>query len=85
MSRENLDNFIDDLYNPRFMGSVHMKKDTPKGEKNQSIEVSKEMLKNELKLKLDDSLKNTLFNPITKILILGMIIFNLVYFLLLLF
>ena len=72
----NLDNVIRSLSNPRFLGSIHMKKTT-------SVENSVEnLIESELKLKMTKALKNTLFNPLTKILIILAIVFNLIWFLL---
>ncbi|MFO8017030.1 MAG: hypothetical protein R6U96_00200 [Promethearchaeia archaeon] len=76
VSRENLDNFIDNLYNPNFLGSIHMKKGTKQPSATPKTEITDEVLKNELNLKMDDNMKNTIFNPITKLLLVAMIIFN---------
>jgi hypothetical protein len=71
-----LDNTIKSLSNPRFLGSFHMKKDTSLN--NNSVE---NLIESELKLKMTKSLKNTLLNPVTKVLIILAIVFNLVWFL----
>ncbi|MGV9171425.1 MAG: hypothetical protein ACOC44_05000 [Promethearchaeia archaeon] len=81
ISRENLDNFIDNLYNPHFLGSIHMKKETRQSSMNTKTEITDEILKNELKHKVDEGIKDTIFNPITKLLIVAMITFNLIYLL----
>jgi len=73
----NLGNIIKNLLNPRFLGSIHMKKQISSN--NNSVE---NLIENELKLKMTKSLKNTLLNPLTKILIILAIVFNLVWFLL---
>jgi hypothetical protein len=72
----NLDNMIKNLSAPRFMGSVHMKRDT-----SPSSNIVTSLVENELNMKISKSLKNTLFNPVTKILILLAIIFNLTWLL----
>ncbi|TFG06966.1 MAG: hypothetical protein EU539_06240 [Promethearchaeota archaeon] len=78
VSSEALADSIKNLTNPNFLGSMHMK---PKYISNfTSIET---LINNELESKIDKSLKNTMLNPITKILILLMIIFNLAWFLIL--
>ena len=72
-----LSNIIQNLSNPRFLGSIHMKKET--SPKINSVE---NLIEDELKLKMTKALKNTLFNPVTKILILSAIVFNIILFLL---
>ncbi|TXT61476.1 MAG: hypothetical protein BAJALOKI2v1_30097 [Promethearchaeota archaeon] len=73
LSTEDLDNFIDNLHKPNFLGSVHLNR--KQNLKKNSIE---EQLINSVGTnKLSESIKNTLFNPITKILILAWIVFNL--------
>ncbi|MFX1380010.1 MAG: hypothetical protein ACFFA4_13045 [Promethearchaeota archaeon] len=71
-----LDNIIKSLSAPKFLGSIHMKRTTSP---NNSIE---NLVESELQLKTAKALKNTLFNPVTKILIILAIVFNLVWFLL---
>ncbi len=71
-----LENIISSLTSPRFLGSIHMK--NTNSAKN-SIE---NLVESELQLKTTKALKNTLFNPVTKILILMAIVFNLLWFLL---
>jgi len=72
-----LGNIISNLSNPRFLGSFHMKKETSLN--NNSVE---NLIESDLKLKMTRSLKNTLFNPITKILIISAIVFNIIWLLL---
>lgn len=72
-----LNNLISNISNPRFLGSIHMKKTL--SHNNNSVE---NLIENELKQNLTKSLKNTLFNPVTKILILLAIVFNIIWFLL---
>jgi len=77
-SSDALSNSINNLSKPRFLGSIHMNKELV----NNFGSVGN-LLNGELEMKLNKSLKNTLFNPITKFLILLTIIFNLVWLLLL--
>jgi len=72
----NLDNIIKNLSKPRFLGSIHMKKDTMT-----NSNLVENLIENELKSKMTHSIKNTLFNPVTKILIILAIIFNLIWLL----
>ena len=74
LATNNLDYMIKNLSTPRFMGSIHMKKDS-----NTNSNIVTNLIENELNLKITKSLKNTLFNPVTKILILLAIIFNLTW------
>ncbi|MFX1339050.1 MAG: hypothetical protein ACFFDK_10605 [Promethearchaeota archaeon] len=76
-SSDALSNSINNLSKPRFLGSIHMNK-----EFISNFSSVENLLHGELEMKLNKSLKNTLFNPITKILILITIIFNLVWLLL---
>ncbi len=77
LSSNNLDNIIKNLSKPRFLGSIHLKEQL--GPRSDSIE---NLIESELKLKMTKSLKNTLLNPLTKILIILAIVFNLIWFLL---
>jgi len=77
-SSDALSNSINNLSKPRFLGSIHMNKELVSN--FSSVE---NLLNGELEMKLNKSLKNTLFNPITKFLILVTIIFNLVWLILL--
>jgi hypothetical protein len=81
LSSEALDNSIKNLTNPRFLGSIHMRKlnDTSR------ISTVESLLSGELELKVNKSLKNTLLNPITIALIFLMIIFNILWVLLVFF
>ncbi|MFX0027702.1 MAG: hypothetical protein ACFE8B_00710 [Candidatus Hermodarchaeota archaeon] len=72
----NLDFLIRRLSNPRFLGSIHLKK-----EMNPNYRQLEDMLASEHELKLTRSIKNTIFNPLTKILIISAIIFNIFWFL----
>ncbi len=70
-----LNNMISNLSTPRFLGSIHMKNaNSP----NNSIE---NLVESELQLKTTKALKSTLFNPVTKVLIILAIVFNLIWFL----
>ncbi|MFX1478287.1 MAG: hypothetical protein ACFFCI_09150 [Promethearchaeota archaeon] len=73
----NLDYIIKNLSNPRFLGSIHLKK-----EMNPNYSQVKDLLTLENESNLTKSLKSTIFNPITKILIASVIVFNLIWFLL---
>ncbi|GAH84954.1 unnamed protein product [marine sediment metagenome] len=76
LTSNNLNNIIKNLTRPRFLGSIHMKKESSP---NSNLVVN--LIESELKLKMTRSLKNTLFNPVTKILITLAIIFNLFWLL----
>jgi len=73
----NLKNIISNLSNPRFLGSIHMKK-----ELNPSSNLAENLIESESNLKIAKSLKNTLLNPVTKILIILAIVFNIIWLLL---
>lgn len=70
-----LDHNIKNLSAPRFLGSVHMKKNALT-----NISSTESLLNNELELKMSKSLKAIFLNPITKVTIMVMIIFNILYF-----
>ena len=72
----NLAHLINNLSKPKFLGSIHLKE-----EMNPSTSYVKDLITNENDLKLARSLKNMLLNPITKILIISAILFNLIWFL----
>lgn len=76
LTSNNLNNLIKNLSKPRFLGSIHMKKESSP---NSNLVVN--LIESELKLKMTRSLKNTLFNPVTKILVTLAIIFNLFWLL----
>lgn len=76
LSSEALSNNIKNLTNPSFLGSIHMKKTTQTTSNFSSVD---NLLKGELELKLNKSLKNAMINPVTKILILLMITFNIIW------
>jgi len=75
LSSKEIDNFIKNLSHPRFLGSIHMNK-----ENMQRDPTLEKMVNAELKHKLNDSINNTIFNPLTKSLILIAIIFNVIWF-----
>ncbi len=72
----NISHLIKNLSNPKFLGSIHLKK-----EMNPNYNQVKDLLAHEHESNLTRSLKNTIFNPFTKILILSAIIFNIFWFL----
>ena len=72
----NIDFLVKRLSNPGFLGSIHLKK-----EMNPNYQQIKNMLASEYESKLTQSIKNTIFNPITKILIISAIVFNIFWFL----
>ncbi|MFW9987530.1 MAG: hypothetical protein ACFFC3_02655 [Candidatus Odinarchaeota archaeon] len=72
----NLGNIIKNLSNPRFLGSFHMQKDA-----SYSSNLIENLVESELKSKITHSIKDSLFNPITKILIITAIFFNLLWIL----
>ena len=77
-SSDALSNSINNLSKPRFLGSIHMNKELVGN--FSSVE---NLLNGELEMQINKSLKNTMFNPITKFLILITIIFNIVWLFLL--
>ncbi len=77
LSSNQLEESIKNLSSPRFLGSIHLKNTT----RNSNFSSVDNLLSGELELNVNKSLKNMLFNPITKILVLLMISFNLLWFL----
>lgn len=73
LSSNQMENSIKSLSIPSFLGSLHMKNTNS----NPNFSSVDNLLKGELELKLNKALKNTLLNPITKILIFAMILANL--------
>ncbi len=80
LSSKELDNAIKNISRPRFLGSIHLNKDYLNP--NYNISSVDNLLRGELELKVNKSLKNTISNPVTKALIVSMIVFNLVWMLL---
>ena len=78
-SSEALDNSIKNLTRPSFLGSIHMKN----MELNTNFSSIENILKGQLELKINNSLKNAFLNPITKFLIILMVVFNIVWIMLL--
>jgi len=74
LTSNELDNIIKNLSKPFFLGSIHLKK-----EANPGFSSVENLLKGELELKMTRALKNTLLNPITKVLILLAIAFNILW------
>jgi hypothetical protein len=75
LSSNELDKSIKNLSNPRFLGSIHLKKSTI----STNFSSVENLLNGELELKINKALKNSIFNPITKIMVLSMIVFNLLW------
>ena len=71
----NLGTRIKDLSYPRFLGSIHLRKE----EMNPMYNQVKNLIANDNELKLNKALKNTLFNPVTKILIILAALFNVIW------
>ena len=76
LSSKELDTAIKNISRPRFLGSIHLNKDL---NTNYNISSVDTLLKGELELKINKSLKNAILNPITKALIISMILFNLLW------
>ncbi|KKN35502.1 hypothetical protein LCGC14_0783010 [marine sediment metagenome] len=76
ISSDSLKYAIKNLSRPRFLGSIHLN-----NEVNQNFKSVENLIGNNLDLKLTQSLKNTILNPLTKILIIMAIAFNLFWFL----
>jgi Fe2+ transport system protein B len=72
LSTEDLNNFIENLNKPNFLGSVHFNRD----ENSTRDTIEKQLINSVGTNKLSESIKSTLFNPITKVLILAWIVFN---------
>jgi hypothetical protein len=70
-----LNDVINSLTNPRFLGSIHMRK------ANSDTDSLENLVESELQLKTTKALKSTLFNPVTKILIILAVVFNILWFL----
>ncbi|MBY8981923.1 MAG: hypothetical protein KGD57_03180, partial [Candidatus Lokiarchaeota archaeon] len=70
-----LDNIIKNLTKPRFLGSIHLEKQV-----NNNISSIENLIKNEHQSKLDKSIRNSIFNPFTKILIIIIVLFNILWF-----
>ena len=71
---------IKNLSRPRFLGSIHLRKDA-----SHDINHVDRVMRGDKQGKLHDSLRSTAFNPITKLLILLMILFNVFWILLTIF
>ena len=71
----NLASRIKNLSHPRFLGSIHLRNE----EMNPMYNQVKSLIANENELKLNKSLRNTLFNPITKVLIILAALFNVIW------
>ena len=75
LSSDYLRDLIKNISRPKFLGSIHLKNDT--NIYNRSVE---NLLKGELEGNLAKSLKNTFLNPITKTLIILVLVFNIIWF-----
>ncbi|KKL78922.1 hypothetical protein LCGC14_2020020 [marine sediment metagenome] len=73
---DNLNYAIKNFFNPSFLGSIHLKKNS-----NPSLKNVENLLANDLDLRLTRSLKNTFLNPVTKTLVILAILFNIFWFL----
>jgi Fe2+ transport system protein B len=76
LASNNLERSIKNLSKPSFLGSYHLNRSLY--QKNSSLNT---IINDELQLEMNKSIKNTVFNPITKILIIIAILFNLFWFL----
>lgn len=72
LSTDDLNNFIENLNKPNFLGSVHFNRD----EISKRDTIEKQLINSVGTDKLSESIKSTIFNPITKVLILAWIVFN---------
>ena len=77
LADKNLAYSIKNLSNPKFLGSIHLKKGI-----NSNYDSIESLLRGEYELKLTKSLKNMVLNPITITLIILALIFNIVWFVL---
>ena len=75
MYSNQIDNILKNLIKPRFLGSIHLEKQT-----NNNITQIDNFIKTEHQLKLKKSIKNSIFNPFTKFLIVIIIVFNVLWF-----
>ena len=73
LSSYDLSNFINNLSHPKFLGSIHLRKEAMPPY-NRTLET---MVNGELGLKMNKSLKSSFLNPITLALIFIAIVFNL--------
>ena len=76
LSSKELDCQIKNLSRPSFLGSIHLNK-----EAISHISSLDTLITGGLELKLTKSFNSILFNPITKLLIISMIIFNIIWLL----
>lgn len=77
LSSAELDRYIKNLSTPSFLGSVHLKKNS-----YQNISSVDDLSQRDGKLNMTDSIKNVVFNPITKILLVSAVLFNIFWFVL---
>ncbi len=79
ISSKQLEYQIKSLSRPKFLGSIHLQKEMAL---NSNVLPIQSVLNTELETKLDKSLKSTIFNPITKILIIITLLFNIFWLIL---
>ena len=77
LSSKQLDYQIKKLSKPDFLGSIHFAKDVI----NKQFHSVENLMQGELDTKINNSLKNSMFNPVTKILIFITILFNIMWIL----
>ncbi len=70
-----MENLIKTLSNPRFLGSIHLNKQIDK-----NFSSIGNLMRSEYQSKLEKSMRNVIFNPFTKILIIVIVIFNIIWF-----
>ncbi|MBY9005377.1 MAG: hypothetical protein KGD63_01330 [Candidatus Lokiarchaeota archaeon] len=75
MYSNQLDNIIKNLTKPSFLGSIHLENQT-----DNNITQIENFIKTDYQLRLNKSIKNSIFNPLTKILIFIIIVFNVLWF-----
>ncbi|MHA1273823.1 MAG: hypothetical protein ACTSVV_12875 [Promethearchaeota archaeon] len=65
------------IFRPQFLGSIHLKRDII----SRSTSTMDSLLANELSEKINKAIKNSMLNPITKMLIIITILFNIFWIL----
>lgn len=75
LASNSLEQSIKNLQNPSFLGSFHLNSNIY--HQNNSF---KKMMEESLQNKTNQSIKNVIFNPLTKILLILTIVFNIFYF-----
>ncbi|MHA1149402.1 MAG: hypothetical protein ACTSR8_14290 [Promethearchaeota archaeon] len=77
ISSKALDYSIKKLSHPNFLGSIHFNKEMM----TYNMQSVENLMRGDLNMRLNKSLKNSMINPITKALILLMIAFNIIWLL----